>query len=364
MSTHHSIKIPAHYNIYNGDTGRELRIDFCVPDNGVDESTGLVVFVPGFGGHIDSNVYKKMRNTFPDQFNLVTIQCDYFGSRFMQNANRMTIKNQRLLHEHFAPNEVALINNDWPGFLQLLSDRNIVFPVFAVMDESMTEFNDMGFMQAIDIITAVEAVKIILSENQLRFNTNRVIGYGHSHGAYLLHLSNVLAPHLFSFLIDNSAWLEPQYLSTNRFLYAQVGQSTLAVEFEYLARKLIKNKRALNLRSLYNGNVPNKTQILTFQGNDDHLVNHVDKMRFMESIDHSNFILVTEHDIENKKFRSNKHGLDADFLELFSSSMDFERKGIKDLVSEHRPRYSIDSQGVNIEVDYTHNLPLFHVHFK
>lgn len=47
-----------------------------------------------------------------------------------------------------------------------------------------------------DIITALEAIKIkiILKENNLRFNERKVIGYGHSHGAYLLHLSNRLAP--------------------------------------------------------------------------------------------------------------------------------------------------------------------------
>lgn len=38
----------------------------------------------------------------------------------------------------------------------------------------------MGYMQAIDIITAIEALKIILVNNN---NMKRLIGYGHSHGA-------------------------------------------------------------------------------------------------------------------------------------------------------------------------------------
>lgn len=68
-------------------------------------------------------------------------------------------------------------------------------------------------MQAIDIITALETKKIILRENDLPFNEQKIIGYGHSHGAHLLHLSNRFSPYLFSYIVDNSAWIEPVYLS-------------------------------------------------------------------------------------------------------------------------------------------------------
>lgn len=57
MSEQHSFEVGAHKNIYTNTTGRELRIDFSVPDNGVNSDTGIVVLIPGFGGNIDSNVY-------------------------------------------------------------------------------------------------------------------------------------------------------------------------------------------------------------------------------------------------------------------------------------------------------------------
>jgi hypothetical protein len=155
-------------------------------------------------------------------------------------------------------------------------------------------------MQAIDIITALEAVKIILNENNLEFNSNRVIGYGHSHGAYLLHLSNILASHLFSFIIDNSAWVEPKYLVLNRIVYQRTGTSTLCVEFDYLARKLIRNKRDLSLYALYNTNVSNNAQILTYQGNQDVLIDHTEKEKIICSLKDAKFILVSENDIDNE----------------------------------------------------------------
>lgn len=208
MANSHNFKIPAHYNIYSGDNNRELRIEFAVPDNGTDSNTGLLVLVPGFGATIDSNVYRKMREAFADKYNLVTIQCEYFGSRFMQSTDQITIPEQ-IMRKVFCKDEFNKLKKDPSIFFNLLQDKNIVLPAKATIKEDTYEFNDMGFMQAIDIISAIEAVKIILKDNNLQFNNRRMIGYGHSHGAYLLHLSNALVPSLFSFIIDNSGWIEP-----------------------------------------------------------------------------------------------------------------------------------------------------------
>lgn len=357
MASEHSINIPAHHNIYDGSSQRELRIDFCTPEGGVDENTGFAMFVPGFGGHVDSNVYKKMRHTFSDRYNLVTIQCDYFGSKYMQMADQITIENPQILHDILTPDEIAKLA-EGSNFLSLLSNKNVNVPVTAKMDESISEFNDMSYMQAIDIITAIEAVKVILNENNITYNSDRVIGYGHSHGSYLLHLSNCLAPHLFSFIIDNSAWIEPVYLTKRRILYQKVGEATLSVKFDYMAKSVVTNKNALRLDSLYN-RVLNHAQILCFQGDDDNLIDHMEKRRIIESLDYSDFILVTEDDVDHKKFGSNQHGLHADFLELFSYSLELERP-----VSQHRvtekPKYELQFEGVHIQVDYTLGLPVFY----
>lgn len=61
LSYNDTLKIPAHYNIYTGVNGRELRIDYS-PQKGTNADTGIFIFVPGFGGHIDSKIYKKCVN--------------------------------------------------------------------------------------------------------------------------------------------------------------------------------------------------------------------------------------------------------------------------------------------------------------
>lgn len=229
-------------------------------------------------------------------------------------------------------------------------------PVKAKLTESIDDFNDMGYMQAIDLITAIEIVKAIVKDNDYIFDEKRTIGYGHSHGAYLLHLSNCLAPHLFSFIVDNSAWIEPLYMNQNRILYQKLGKLTLAVEFEYLAKEIVVNKSYLNLENLYK-NFAGSTQIISFQGDEDNLINHTEKERIICSIPSSKFVLITEQEIDRIAFKSNRHGLDADFLKLFSLALKMEET--PKFVEETPFNYELVIGSLQIKVDSSNGLPLF-----
>lgn len=357
MSEQHSMKIPAHYNIYSGAGGRELRIDFSTPTGGINETTGLLILVPGFGGNIDSKVYTKMRNVFADQFNLITIQCDYFGSSYMQSADSINFSNLTILEELLTSDEIKQVNTNQSQLWSILSTKSAILPVKAKLTESIDDFNDMGYMQAIDLITSIEVVKAIVKDNGYSFNEKRIIGYGHSHGAYLLHLSNCLSPHLFSYLIDNSAWIEPVYMNHNRFLYQQIGMLTLAVEFEYLAKKIVDNKSYLNLESLYKS-YTGSAQIISFQGDEDNLINHLEKERIINSIQGAEFLLITKEKVDQIRFKSNKHGLDANFLELFSLAL--EKEKTLALIEEIPLNYKVGIESLHIEVDSSRGLPIFY----
>ncbi|WP_391204455.1 DUF2920 family protein [Psychrobacillus sp. L4] len=365
MSIEHSINIPAHHNIYTNELKRNLRIDFSIPQNGVNQNTGLLVFVPGFNGSIDSNIYIKMRKIFADKYNMITMQCAYFGYQFMQSFDSFNTFNSPIMQRFFTTNELEKINEDSNCLEEILFKKKIkppVIPVHANIDESIEEFNDMSYMQAIDIITTIEAVKLILSKENLVFNSNRIIGYGQSHGAYLLYLCNRLVPNLFSLIVDNSAYIEPNYLTSNRFLYKKIEKSTLIIEYDYLAKKIVKNKNDVNLDLLYKDFSTN-TQVLSFHGNEDKLVDYIEKEQFVKTtIKKSDFILIKKEDIDNVKYKSNSHGLGADFLELYSFASELEHP-IKDKIT--RPvKYEIDFEGVFIRADYKDGLPIFDFKFK
>jgi len=363
MANNQRINIPAHHNLYNGDSNRELRIEISFPKTGVNGNTGIAILVPGFGGDIDSNVYKKMREVFSDKNNLVTVQCAYFGSEFMQSASSFKLNGDE---KEFLPllsleERSALIANS-SCLLEILSTKQLTLPVMAKLEETSDHFNDMGFMQAIDIITAIEAVKIILKENNMEFNENRVIGYGHSHGAYLLHLSNRLAPHLFSHIIDNSSWIEPVYLTMNRYLFQSYGKMVLQIEFDYLAKKLIEDINALSLVTLYN-NFNNAAKIISFQGTNDDLVEHSLKANIFQGIEHAELILVDENRVDHAIFKSNTHGLNADFLKMFEYGVN--QLGDHENLNAYSNNYEIILSCTKIEVDYAFGLPVFtRVNFK
>lgn len=355
MAINESINIPAHPNIYNGYNERDLRIDFSIPNTGTNEDTGIFIFVPGFGGHIDSNVYKKMRERFADKYNVVTVQCDYFGSRFMQGTSSFSYHLNDLKSLLTKEDFVSLQENP-SNLLTVVSQYEITVPVDAIIDETINEFVDMGYMQAIDVVTAIETVKIILKENQLTFNDMRVIGYGQSQGAYLLHLANKLAPHLFERIIDNAAWVQPVYLNSNRYLFNTIGQTTLSMKFDYIAKDLLQDKKSLSLHTLYN-RFYNGAYIYSCLGTTDNLVEVQDKQNALQNLRYIDFEIIDQSKVDGKVFKSTNHGLDADFLELVEYALAKmpEHKNL----NKQQVNYIVTSSQTQIQVDYSSGLPIF-----
>lgn len=356
MAIIESINIPAHHTIYNNYRNRELRIDFAIPESGTNEKTGILIFVPGFGGNIESKVYKKMRKEFADKYNMVTVQCDYFGSKFMQSAERLHLSNQDSIKYLLNDEEFQRFQNDKSELLTILKEKEVTVEVKAELSEDLNEFADMGFMQAIDIITAIEAIQIILNENNMVFNKKNIIGYGQSQGAFLLHLSNFLAPHLFSIIIDNAAWVKPVYLSSNRFLYFKYNKCTLAIEFDYLGKEVIKDVEALSLHNFYE-NFENGAYIYSCVGVTDNLIEVNDKKRSLKGVPFVNLEVIDQSKVDGEIFKSTNHGLDADFLKLFDYVINKKIEHINK--NQKQEKYTVYSSQTVIDVNYSKGLPVF-----
>ncbi|CAI6084399.1 DUF2920 family protein [Cohnella sp. JJ-181] len=313
MAKDYEFSMPGHPNVYGGDRSHDLNVYFSEPDTGITPDTGIVLFIAGFGGHANSNVYKKMRSSFADQYNLVTIQCDYFGWEFMQ-AERLT--------------------------------------------ESPSNFNDMGIMQALDNITAIMAVAEIIKDNGFVFNAKKIIAYGHSHGAYLGWLINRFAPGLFSLVIDNSAWIYPVYLDRSRQLFFSDGAK---VSFEYIGKQLVKDRKILTLNELYKTSTKH-CPIHSFHALDDRLITFVDKRSFCNSVRNCYLHEISESKEYQKIFKPSMHGLEVDFLQLFDYVMtEMEvrfNKGAEILVSNHTIKTSLHEYNF----DYSNQIPILTIH--
>ena len=128
--------VKAHRNIYL-DKGREeynrkIKVDIGIPSTGINEQTGIIVLVPGYGADIDTNVYNKMKREIADTYNLITLQCDYFGNKMMDSKH---------------PDEI-----DW--LLKSPNVKSCHLEYIDITKETIEEFNDMGFMQALDIVSS------------------------------------------------------------------------------------------------------------------------------------------------------------------------------------------------------------------
>lgn len=334
-----SFSIPAHPSIYvERAKERSLEIHYAIPDSGIDAQTKMIVFAAGFGGHSKSNVYQKMRAQFADRYNCVTLQCDYFGSIFMQGATQFEVTRQTEyeMQKHFSKGDLHSIRNNQSNLLQVMQNYSSHFTVRAVheKEETLNDFNDMGLMQAIDIITAIQALRLVLTENNMALVTEEIIGYGHSHGAYLLQLASIIEPNLFTHIIDNCAWTEPQYLKANRYLFSPYGKAILQIEFDYLAKTIPLLVQNLSVEKLWKSH-QNRVNFIMYQGTNDNLIDHVYKQNFFQDKNHVVYREVSEKEVDGEIIKANTHGLEADFLKLFDQAyVEVERLSIQGAVEE------------------------------
>lgn len=272
MAKEYEINTLGQPNYYNA-TIRKYDVTFCIPDD-VESNikcNGIILFIPGFGGSVQSNVYKKMRQLFADEYKLITVQCNYFGSEFMQST---------------------------------------------ILPENIDNFCEMGPIQAMDNLIALKCAKDYLDENGILYDDTNVIAYGHSHGAYLAYLMNALMPNVLSSIIDNSAWLYPKYIDNSRCLNIPNGNSIETIRFDYYISKIIFDREIYLLNYLYEL-IENKAKIISFHGIADDFISINDKLNFLLNIKNSSIEIIGPKKLD-EAFKAYTHGLNSDFLKMFN----------------------------------------------
>lgn len=299
-----------HGNIYTNNQinykERKIRVDVGIPENGTDKNTGILVLIPGYGGNIDSHVWQRMRKEFCDTYNMITIQCDYFGNKYM--------------------------NSEVPEALRkMLENKNILEGELRAKDEiheDENEFNDMGLMQALDVVSTLLCQIYNFAHRNIMFNTKKIIIFGTSHGAYLGYLANAICPGLFSFLIDVSLYLTPYYIENIRTLYFQNSIWKLEVikeQFLNIHPEYLYSKKLYDLRFLYE-RLENTCKIIAFQGTEDTMVNAEEKAAFVRSLKNAELMLIQKDEVDGKLCKNAGHGLGMDFFELFKLLMPMIQK--------------------------------------
>lgn len=292
---------PSLYKPYD----RRFKVFFSEPNQGINEKTGILLLINGYGANPASNVYKKMRREFADKYNLITVQCEYFGMEFMQVNNSINLND-------FTEEELKLVNKEDKQYKHVI--KEIIEPI----NEQRENMNDMGPIQAIDNITSIISIIEILKDNNLKFNKNKIIIYGYSHGAYIGHLCNLFSPNLFSAIIDNSGYIYPSYLikGQDRKICGYKGLLEIHKIYKYIIKDIVFDKEFYDLRILYS-QIKNKCRIISLQGDKDELYDYKSKVDFIKNINNATIELITNEKVDGVIFKSNIHGLNADFINIF-----------------------------------------------
>lgn len=348
-------------NIYTDKLDRQIDVEFSIPSKGINSDTGICTYISGYGSNMDSNVCKKIRRIIADEYNMICLQCNYFGSEFMQgvdNFNDTLIYNedfsQEIKFNSIDDRDITL--NDILEFSKKYNISNIHIIKYMVK-ENIHNFNDMGIMQAMDNIIALLNVINIILDNGYKLNLKRNILYGNSHGAYLCYLCNALLPNIYSTIIDNSAWCRPEYLGNGkRELIFEENGVTIGVMFEYKANEIVENMECIELKEIYS-QFHNNCKIISYHGEDDELASLSEKIEFLKDINKSNLYIVGKDEVDMRVFKSSTHGLGADFIELFRKAIDEEEKVKSDINIDliDFVRYKIGNR--IIEIDYREILP-------
>lgn len=322
MATEFNVSIPAHPSVYE-PTPEERQVDilFTVPEKGVSENTGLLLFATGYGENLETPHLKEVREYIAEHHDLVVIQSSYFGNQYMQDSsNAQYTINIEALKSIFTEEHVNYVFDgiaiDYNRLVEVGGSYSFLLKGREGMDETLSSFNDMGLMQALDQISAVYAVRAILSDNGYQINNQRIYAYGQGHGAYLCYLCNAMAPNLFSCIVDNSSWLFPPYLRARRIVNASYGLMSFSVAFEYLANQMEYDYEFLHLSHLYK-QFRNKARIISFHGKEDSFLNLQHKKSFCDSVKNCTLSEIKEQMLDGNVFKSMNHGLGTDYCSLF-----------------------------------------------
>lgn len=311
MAVEHSLCINAR-PYFNSSSKRTVNVQYTVPEHGSTPETGVLLLISGFEGDSRSHVYQKMRMEFSDRENLIVVQCDYFGYEFMGP------RTMQLVQEQFSDMEHTLKQYTKTSAAQPdeLKKRELI------QDETPDNFCELGIFQALDNILALKSVLQTLAEQGFPYNERKIIAYGYSHGAYLALLCNALMPNLFSGILDNSGWIYPVYLYRPRICSRawededDSQEQFLFVLVTYLGRKWIDDLEIYNLRRHYS-QFKNKARILSFHGEDDHLVPLTEKEHFIRKIDNASLYVIREEDVDHMIFSNTQHGMGSNFISFF-----------------------------------------------
>lgn len=200
-------------------------IDYFVkiPDSGIRQNTGLVLFVPGFG-MLSSAPYvlNKLSPYIANKYNCLVVSINYFGihsrsetgayyrladdffdavKRIYNLEASVTIPNIPLTQEYL-PQLQNFASESLTALSKVLTVKWLDPQCQVLLKYAKNEYESFGFLPALDHLQITGEIL-----KNYKIDMRRMIILGSSYGGYIANLIGKFSPNTFSTIIDNSGFI-------------------------------------------------------------------------------------------------------------------------------------------------------------
>jgi len=351
-----------HADVELGFERKPIEYFVTSPDNGINDDTGLILVIPGFGDRADGEYQKdKLRPYLANKYNCLAVGVNYFGAQLFALPGSETDYQldvnafQTAINDMFGvtPQEYTVNNSfDLSVLSGILAARGIrklgtEFRLFYRNRNDINEYQSFGFLPAIDHLYVLRDVL-----KNYEVNRKKLIAFGTSYGGYISLLLGKFAPKTFSVLIDNSGFIKTMIenidtihvlrkldcLKLNGVEYPLVNHNPWTIiddsspyyfsDSHRCIRNLLANEHiGITLSRYY-----------IFHSIEDTIVPIKEKDTFCAMLRERgievNYRPVNSNDIDGKLFKNLNHGMDASLRGIFDLVASSDNLSKKELLTD------------------------------
>lgn len=335
-------KIQPHADVELGFSRNELDYYVTLPAEGINDETGLIITIPGFGGLANSTYQLEKLNPYlAKKYDCIVVSSNYFGIYRGSNMQMDDYFIRNMEQIYGVPSAYwhnISSDNDFYVRLGKLLESKEMFQLDphcqALKITERNEYQSFGFLPALDNLT-------VLGDVLKRYpviNKRKIIAYGSSYGGYIAMLCGKFAPNTFSVIIDNSGFsrsclkhivgreiLESDYAATVNY-----NNKIYNVPFAYNNPWTIMDETSPHyfgdshkqIRNLLirEHRVKSDTRYYIFHCEEDQIASVDDKDKVVALLSNYNstyYKRVGKSDLDGTLFKKYAHAMDASLRKLF-----------------------------------------------
>lgn len=332
--------IKPHPDIELGFERKELEYFLTFPDKPINQDTGLILAIPGFGDRADSDYQRnKLRPYLAGKYNCLVAGVNYFGIGIKgpkRGFNYITAENLPALIDHIygiSPGSymvnTVLRTDLLAETLKQKGIKRLDTLCRLIRTYAGGEYQSFGFLPAVDCLAVVGDVF-----RRYGINRKKIVAFGSSYGGYIALLLGKFAPKTFSRIIDNSGFVKvclsdvagKEFMSHEHILIDGVGfpyaEDTPWTIIDDASPNYFSDD-CKSIRSVIKENhvMESDAKYCIFHSENDQLVKVQEKRQLVRLLESKSISVyykeVNKNDIDGKVFKTLDHGMEASLRGLF-----------------------------------------------